>query len=262
MTETSCLVFHSDSGALHAWLPLQQIHLGGIKGAKMPKAGLGLAKEVFEMTIPADRVELDGTLTIPASAQGIVIFVHGSGSSRLSPRNAYVAQQLQARGLATLLFDLLTPQEAEDRGNVFNIGLLTDRLLCASRWIAKHETTCELRIGYFGASTGAAAALVAETRVQGRIDAIVSRGGRPDLAAEALDIVRAPTLLVVGGHDPEVQALNERAYGRLRCEKSLKIVPGAGHLFEEPGTMDEVVRLASEWFEFHLLDRDLAKGEE
>ena len=186
-------------------------------------------------------------------ARGIVLFAHGSGSSRLSPRNAFVAEALQHAGMATLLFDLLTDQEAADRANVFDIPLLADRLDQAATWVGTIAAGRNLPLGFFGASTGAAAALVAAA---GRRDvrAIVSRGGRPDLAGDALENVIAPTLLIVGGHDPEVLALNRSAYRRLRCERRLEVVPGATHLFEEPGTLESVVALARAWF-LHHLDR-------
>jgi dienelactone hydrolase len=189
----------------------------------------------------------------PRPAHGIVLFAHGSGSSRLSPRNAFVAEALQHANIATLLFDLLTDQEAAERANVFDIPLLADRLDQAATWVSTIAAGRNLPLGFFGASTGAAAALVAAA---GRRDvrAIVSRGGRPDLAGNALENVIAPTLLIVGGHDPEVVALNHSAYRRLRCERHLEVIPGATHLFEEPGTLESVVALARDWF-LHHLDR-------
>jgi alpha-beta hydrolase superfamily lysophospholipase len=196
----------------------------------------------------------EGLLGLPARpARGIVLFAHGSGSSRLSPRNAFVAEALQHAGMATLLFDLLTDQEAANRANVFDIPLLADRLGQAATWVGTIAAGRNLPLGFFGASTGAAAALVAAA---GRRDvgAIVSRGGRPDLAGDALENVTAPTLLIVGGHDPEVLALNHSACRRLRCECRLEVVPGATHLFEEPGTLESVVGLARSWF-LHHLDR-------
>ena len=180
------------------------------------------------------------------------MFAHGSGSSRLSPRNTRVAADLCTAGLATLLFDLLTPEEASDRTLVFDIGLLAERLLMATDWVVEEKCTSDLPIGYFGASTGAAAALVAAARSENKIAAVVSRGGRPDLALNALPGVRAPTLLIVGGDDTEVIELNRQAQAGLVCENSLEIVPGAGHLFEEPGTLDTVVALARSWFLAHL----------
>jgi len=203
------------------------------------------------VSIPADAVQLAGDLAVPDDAKGVVLFAHGSGSSRLSPRNRSVARALQESGIATLLFDLLTADEAEDRSNVFDIPFLAERLRCARRFVHEAKDTRRLAIGYFGASTGAAAALVAAAG-DNVVRAVVSRGGRPDLAAEALPLVTAPTLLIVGGDDFGVIELNQDALRRLRCEKRLEIVPGASHLFEEPGTLEEVVRLASAWFVEHL----------
>lgn len=191
---------------------------------------------------------LPGILTIPKGAKGIVVFAHGSGSSRLSPRNQHVAQVLQEGGLATLLFDLLDETEAEDRRNVFEIPLLAERLDQAARWVMENEDTKNLRLGLFGASTGAAAALVAETRLKGKIGAIVSRGGRPDMAEPYLPLVAAPTLLIVGGRDEAVIQMNQRAYEMMHCEKQLRIVDGATHLFPEPGALEQVAKLASQWF--------------
>jgi putative phosphoribosyl transferase len=201
-------------------------------------------------------IVLEGNLTIPQGAAGLVVFAHGSGSSRHSPRNRFVAEQLQRRRLATLLIDLLTASEEEvdeyTRHLRFDIGLLAARLAGAGRWARENAETHALPIGYFGASTGAAAALVAAaTEAQG-IGAIVSRGGRPDLAGPALDRVQAPTLLIVGGEDTVVIGLNEEALARLRCEKRMEIVPGASHLFEERGALDQVARLAGDWFSAHL----------
>jgi putative phosphoribosyl transferase len=197
---------------------------------------------------------LAGSLGLPTSpAQGLVLFAHGSGSSRLSPRNRYVAGALREAGLATLLFDLLSDAEAADRANVFDIDLLAERLIDATAWCRSHAATRALPIGYFGASTGAAAALVAAARPDCNVGAVVSRGGRPDLAAGALPRVKAPTLLIVGSHDTEVLALNRMALGKLRCEAKLEIVPGATHLFEEPGTLEVVVDLARRWFLQHLV---------
>jgi putative phosphoribosyl transferase len=191
---------------------------------------------------------LDGRLALPELGRGIVLFAHGSGSGRLSPRNVFVADELERAGFGTLLFDLLTEPEATDRRNVFDIGLLADRLLLATGWLAERTTTRDLPVAYFGASTGAAAALVDETRSARPIRAVVSRGGRPDLAGDALRRVRAPTLLVVGGQDHGVVELNERAFLALPGERRLEVVPGAGHLFEEPGTLERVVALARDWF--------------
>lgn len=196
--------------------------------------------------------EAVGTLSLPASPQGLVIFAHGSGSSRFSPRNREVAARLAAGGLATLLFDLLDEREAADRRNVFDIVLLGERVASAVRWAREHPATAGLRIGLFGASTGAAAALVAAASLPGEVAAVVSRGGRPDLAAGALAEVRCPTLLIVGGADLEVLALNRAARAQLRCPSELIVVPGATHLFEEPGAMDQVTRAALDWFLEHL----------
>jgi dienelactone hydrolase len=205
--------------------------------------------DVRSVTIPP--VGLEGTLAVPGDAEGVVLFAHGSGSSRLSPRNTYVAAALRQAGLATLLFDLLTMDEAADRANVFDIELLAERLVMAHRWLDREEER-RLRVGYFGASTGAAAALVAAATAEPEVGAVVSRGGRPDLAGSALPKVRAPTLLIVGGDDTVVIDLNRAALERLRCDKALKIVPGATHLFEEPGTLDVVVAHARQWFAKHL----------
>jgi pimeloyl-ACP methyl ester carboxylesterase len=191
---------------------------------------------------------LPGLLAVPEGARGIVVFAHGSGSSRLSPRNTRVARALNEAQLATLLFDLLLPHEAEDRRNVFDIPLLATRLEEALVWLKGEEVLAPLSVGLFGASTGAAAALVAASRQPDQVSAVVSRGGRPDLATGSLARVRAPTLLIVGGHDELVIDLNERAIDELKCEKRLEIVPRATHLFEEPGTLDAVISLAAAWF--------------
>jgi putative phosphoribosyl transferase len=195
---------------------------------------------------------LDGVLGLPRPASGLVLFAHGSGSGRFSPRNNYVAAALRATGLATLLFDLLTDEEAADRRNVFDIGLLADRLALATTWAGQQADLASLPIGYFGASTGAAAALVAAARAPKDIGAIVSRGGRPDMAGPVLSQVQAPTLLIVGGDDTDVLDLNQQAFAQLQCEKSLEIVPGATHLFEEPGALDQVIDLARAWLTRHL----------
>jgi putative phosphoribosyl transferase len=196
--------------------------------------------------------QLEGILTVPGPVIGLVIFAHGSGSSRLSPRNTYVAEQLQGRGIATLLFDLLTNAEADDRRNVFHIPLLASRLEEAVVWACSDVETAGLPIGLFGASTGSAAALVAAANNPGEVAVVVSRGGRPDLAESVLERVRAPTLLIVGGEDGGVLELNRAAFAKLNCDKSLTIVPRATHLFEEPGALDEVVQAARDWFVFHL----------
>ncbi len=193
-------------------------------------------------------LELQGTLVLPAEGLGLVLFAHGSGSSRLSPRNRFVAERLQSVGLGTLLFDLLREEEASDRRNVFDIRKLAERLALATDWVRSRTDLKNLPLGYFGASTGAAAALLADTITRHSIAAIVSRGGRPDLAGASLPLVHAPTLLIVGGEDFGVIELNERAFVQLTCEKQLKIVPGASHLFEEPGTLEIVVAAAQEWF--------------
>ncbi len=203
--------------------------------------------------IPAGGVTVEGMLEIPAAAVGLVLFAHGSGSSRHSPRNNYVAGVLRAAGVGTLLMDLLTPEEDRDYSRRFDIGLLTGRLLEATRWVAAQEAARNLPLGFFGASTGAAAALDAAAALGDKARAVVSRGGRPDLASEqALLNVRAPTLLLVGGYDDGVIDLNQLAYDQLRCEKEMVIVPGATHLFEEPGTLEEVARQAADWFVRHL----------
>jgi len=205
--------------------------------------------------VPADGVTLRGDLVVPERAIGIVLFAHGSGSGRFSPRNRFVASVLQATGCATLLFDLLTDAEAADRVLVFDIGLLATRLRQATRWLETDEELAGLPVGYFGASTGAAAALVAAAESPAMIRAVVSRGGRPDLAGDYLPAVEAPTLFIVGGADTGVVELNEGALKRLRCTKKLEIIPGATHLFEEPGALEEVSRLAADWFALHLASR-------
>ncbi|MBN9387684.1 MAG: dienelactone hydrolase family protein [Chloroflexi bacterium] len=205
--------------------------------------------------VPASQVTLNAILTVPEKARGIVIFVHGSGSSRLSPRNQFVARSLNQAGLATLLFDLLTPaEELNEQGGQFrfNIALLAGRLLEVTRWVAENPGTSHLKVAYFGASTGAAAALFVAARQPESVKAIVSRGGRPDLAGSTLPLVKAPTLLIVGGNDPEVIRLNEKALDLLSCKKKLEIVRGATHLFEEPGTLEQVASLAQNWFEQNL----------
>ncbi|MBI2864036.1 MAG: dienelactone hydrolase family protein [Chloroflexi bacterium] len=202
--------------------------------------------------IPSGGVTLEGVLSLPEGAKGIVIFAHGAGSSRFSPRNQFVAEYFREGGLATLLFDLLTEDEAADRRLVFDIELLAERLRDATEWVKKQPDTGRLPLGYFGASTGAAAALLAAAQEGEAIRAVVSRGGRPDLAAENLPVVTAPTLLIVGGYDFPVIPLNEDAYGLLAGPKELKIIPRATHLFEEPGALEEVASLARVWFERYL----------
>jgi putative phosphoribosyl transferase len=203
--------------------------------------------------VPAGRVRLKGTLGLPQGTKGIVVFAHGSGSGRLSPRNNFVARVLQDARIATLLVDLLEEEESLDRSKVFDINLLSGRLLANVQWLLERPETAGLRIACFGASTGAAAALQAAAREPESIAAVVSRGGRPDLASDDLHLVRAPTLLIVGGEDRSVIPLNESAYAKLRCPKDLIIVPGASHLFEEPGTLDRVAELARDWFIKHFL---------
>jgi putative phosphoribosyl transferase len=209
-----------------------------------------------EVRIPAGPAILDGNLTIPEIATALVLFVHGGGSSRHSPRNQYVARTLNNAGLATLLFDLLTPEEelidARTAEHRFNIALLAERLVYATNGVTEQRQTRELRIGYFGSSTGGGAALVAAAKLPDAVGAVVSRGGRPDLAGEALVKVRAPTLLIVGGEDHVVIELNERARSQMRCEVKLEIVPGATHLFQEPGALERVAQLASDWFVAHI----------
>jgi pimeloyl-ACP methyl ester carboxylesterase len=206
--------------------------------------------------VPAGRLQLEGDLTLPRDPIGIVLFAHGSGSSRHSPRNRYVAEVLQADRMGTLLMDLLTLQEERAERYTahlrFDIGMLAQRLVAATDWLASRDDTRGLPIGYFGASTGAGASLVAAAQRPEHIAAIVSRGGRPDLAGDALPLVRAPTLLIVGGLDGPVIEMNQEALDQLRCEKRLVIVPGATHLFEEPGTLEQVAALAREWFATHF----------
>jgi putative phosphoribosyl transferase len=208
-----------------------------------------------EVQIQAGQAALSGNLHIPDGAAALVLFAHGSGSSRHSPRNQFVARTLNNAGLATLLFDLLTPEEESIDARTaelrFNIGLLAERLVHATKWAKQQEQTRDLRIGYFGSSTGGGAALVAAAEIPQDVGAVVSRGGRPDLADEALPKVQAPTLLIVGGNDDVVIELNEQARDRMRCEVKLEIVPGATHLFEEPGALEKVAKLASDWFLLH-----------
>jgi putative phosphoribosyl transferase len=209
-----------------------------------------------QLQLSVGNVTLDGDLTIPPGASGIVLFAHGSGSSRHSSRNRYVAQQLQSGGLATLLLDLLTIAEERIDSQTahlrFDIGLLARRLIGATDWLAENPATQHLRVGYFGASTGAGAALVAAAERPAVCDVVVSRGGRPDLASAYLHRVQAATLLIVGSFDTTVVALNRQALAQMNCEKQLEIVPGASHLFEEPGKLEIVARLALDWFTGHL----------
>lgn len=208
------------------------------------------------VSIPVKGAMLRGNVNVPADAHGLVLFAHGTGSSRQSPRNRYVASALREGGLATLLLDLLTEEEEavdlRTRHLRFDIDLLAERLVAVTDWLRGRPDTRTLSIGYFGASTGAGAALVAAARRPEAVAAVVSRGGRPDLASDALAAVSTPTLLIVGGYDLPVIEMNREALGQLRVEKELVIVPGATHLFEEPGTLEEVARLARHWFERHL----------
>jgi dienelactone hydrolase len=227
------------------------IKIGGLMGI--------VEKQKFEerlVEVMVDSVTLEGNLAIPEQAEGIVLFAHGSGSSRFSPRNQFVAEMLREGGLATLLIDLLTRDEDKidqlTRQYRFDIDLLVDRLVGATDWLLQQPTTQHLRIGYFGSSTGAAAALIAATKRPDHIYAVVSRGGRPDLAASAIPQVKAPTLFIVGGADVPVISLNEQALKLLRVEKKLEIVPHATHLFEEPGALEKVAHLARQWFQSHL----------
>lgn len=203
-------------------------------------------------TVQVGKKGLQGLVTIPDGATGLVIFAHGSGSSRLSPRNTYVANALNARSFATLQFDLLTETEAMNRANVFDIPLLGQRVVETVRWVREDKAVSRLPVGLFGASTGAAAALIGAAELPQYVSAVVSRRGRPDLAGPVLEWVRAPTLLIVGGLDDAVIELNRRAFKALTCEKELSIVPGATHLFEEPGTLDQVISAAGDWFEAYL----------
>ena len=213
-------------------------------------------KEPEAVRIPVQGANLDGDLTAPEEARGLVLFAHGSGSSRRSPRNQYVARVLQKAGIATLLFDLLTSREEQEeyftRHLRFDIGMLAGRLAEAARWAADRDDVANLELGFFGASTGAAAALIAASKLEGQVKAVVSRGGRPDLAGDALPEIHAATLLIVGGDDDVVIGLNREAFARLQCEKELKIIAGATHLFEEPGALEEVAKLAAQWFQSHL----------
>lgn len=213
-------------------------------------------KEQRAVTISVEGVNLNGDLTTPRDAIGLVLFAHGSGSSRRSPRNQYVARVLQEAGIATLLFDLLTPQEEQEeyftRHLRFDIGLLAQRLIAATQWIVNRQEVATRELGFFGASTGAAAALIAASQLGEEVKAVVSRGGRPDLAGDALMEVRAATVLIVGSEDHAVIDLNREALALLRCEKEIKIIPGATHLFEEPGALERAAGLAADWFQSHF----------
>jgi putative phosphoribosyl transferase len=222
---------------------------------------IGGEEREFQVPIRGWRT-ISGDLAVPEGAEGLVLFAHGSGSSRFSPRNRYVAQLLRERGLATALVDLLTPAEesidAVSRSLRFDIRLLTERVVTAVRWLGEQQETSRLRLGCFGGSTGAAAAIAAAARLPDDLAAVVSRGGRPDLAEQDLPRVKAPTLLIVGGDDSVVIDLNRAALEALTCEKHMAIVRGAGHLFEEPGKMEEVADLAGNWFAMHLITHPVA----
>jgi putative phosphoribosyl transferase len=213
-----------------------------------------MATEIFNKTIsiPAGEVQVPGDLIIPENAIGLVIFSHGSGSSRLSSRNRYVAKVLQDHKIATLLFDLLTPEEDQDYQKRFEIPLLTERLVAVTNWVFQDENTKHFAVGYFGASTGAASALGAAAVLGDKVKAVVSRGGRPDMAIPVLPKVSAPVLLLVGSNDGQVIELNQEAYDRMPGTKDLKLIPGATHLFEEPGTLEQVSELAANWFRKYL----------
>jgi putative phosphoribosyl transferase len=227
------------------------------RAAERDGADKGLGKEEVdkEVVIGAERIQLPGHLTIPSGARGLVVFAHGSGSGRHSPRNQAVARALHDAGLGTLLFDLLSPDEEADRANVFDIPLLAGRLVAATAWLLEQEDARAVPIGFFGASTGAGAALWAAAEPDSPVRAIVSRGGRPDLAGARLESVRAPTLLIVGGNDETVLELNRDAARHMTCEHRIEVVPGATHLFEEPGALDAVADLAARWFLEHLAGR-------
>jgi len=220
--------------------------------AKFPEQPIA-ERDLKAQEVQIEPSDLVGTLTAPSAAKGLVVFAHGSGSSRFSPRNAAVGRALNAQGFATLLFDLLTAEEEANRANVFDIPLLADRLVEVVHWVGRQVPIAELPVGLFGASTGAAAALVAAAKLPRRINAVVSRGGRPDLAGDALDDVRSPTLLIVGGVDFGVIELNKQALARLRGSKALEIVPGASHLFPEPGALEAVIGHAARWFQRYLI---------
>jgi len=255
--EVVCLLAPPTMWAIGAWYDdfeqvpdeevirlLDEAHARGVEKPGAPERAV---------TIPLDGIQLEGDLVLPVSAKGVVLFAHGSGSSRKSPRNRQVARTLNAGGLGTLLFDLLTPEEAEDREKVFDIPLLAERLAAATAWLLRETKGRRLRVGYFGASTGAAAALEAAAKLGDEISAVVSRGGRPDLAMRSLGSVTAPTLLIVGEDDEPVLTWNREAQKKLPCENHLVVVPGATHLFEEPGALEAVARDATAWFKRHLV---------
>ena len=218
--------------------------------AALPPEGAAAVDQ--DVHIPTEDADLEGRLFLPSPASGVVVFAHGSGSSRHSPRNRFVASALQKAGLGTLLLDLLSPGEELNRANVFNVELLAGRLGAATDWLGSRPDAASLHMGYFGASTGAAAALLAAADADGRIGAVVSRGGRPDLAGAKLGLVRAPTLLIVGSADHQVVELNREAQALMRCTNHLELVPGATHLFEEPGTLEKAAALARDWFVRYL----------
>jgi len=262
--ELVCLEAPPDLGAIGFWYgdfaqtPDEEV-IELLERSRREQKERGRPEEPVEerqVTVPAGQVELEGNLSVPNGARGVVLFAHGSGSGRHSPRNRYVAGALREAGLATLLIDLLTPDEEEAdlrTGHLrFDIGLLAQRLAGATDWLMENPDTRNVRIGYFGASTGAGAALVAAAERPEVVGAVVSRGGRPDLAGDALYRVKAPTLLIVGGDDVPVIRMNREALEKLRVEKGLEIVPGATHLFEEPGALEEVARLAASWFARYL----------
>jgi putative phosphoribosyl transferase len=221
---------------------------------EIPRKGASMKNKIYEseVTIKLADISLEGSLGLPQEAKGVVLFSHGSGSSRHSPRNNFVANLLRQSGIGTLLFDLLTEEEDIEYRTRFNIPLLTERLIGATHWLIKQQKTKHFSIGYFGASTGAAAALEAAAKLPAEVSAVVSRGGRPDLAMDYLPSVEAPSLLIVGGLDDQVIDLNRSAYNQLICKKELVIVPGATHLFEEPGTLEQVAELATQWFNRYL----------
>jgi putative phosphoribosyl transferase len=212
------------------------------------------------VSIDVDPTPLPGDLVVPEGSRGVVVFAHGSGSSRRSPRNVAVADSLNRSELSTLLFDLLTPEEAEDRSLVFDVDLLAGRLEAAARWVRDRSGLGDVPLAFFGASTGAAAALVAASRPGNEVSSIVSRGGRPDLAGDALERVRAPTLLIVGSEDRDVLELNRQAERRIRAETRLEVIPGAGHLFEEPGALETVAELAAAWISERLAAERLRRS--
>jgi dienelactone hydrolase len=240
--------------------PAERIESGVLTGQERPPTVKPVAVVAFDMasnagdlvSIPVDDVELEGTLSIPDGASGVVVFAHGSGSSRKSPRNNYVADVIRDRGLGTLLFDLLTEEEDQFRENRFDISLLTDRLVAVTEWLWDEHVDRDVRLGYFGSSTGAASALRAAARLGDDVDAVVSRGGRVDMAADVLGEVGASTLFIVGGADTQVLELNREAYEELTCEKDLHVVEEAGHLFEGEGELEEVAEVAADWFEDSL----------